>query len=663
MKAAKGLKKLKTLNGWKQLFEILDKKEKILFSSFLALFLGSTLWLLGNLYIKNTKRVPAFGGSFIEGVIGHPRFVNPVYAILSDVDRDLTQLVFAGLMKYDKEGKLVPELAKEYKILEEGKVFEVSLKDDLLWQDGEKLTIDDLIFTIEIIQNPDFKSPLRAAWVGVGLEKISDKTLRFKLREPSAIFLENLTLEILPRHIWQNIPAQNFPFSIYNLRPIGSGPYQIEKIEQNNSGYIKTLTLLPNPKYKEGKPKIEKITFRFFDKEGNLIKAAKRGEIQGFSIMNPKNYGYFKGKRFKNHIFTLPRYFTVFFNPEKSEILADKKVREALNYGTDKEEIIKLALFGKGKIANSPILPEVYGFKAPSKIYEFNQNKAEEILEEAGFIKNESGLREKAVKEKTAFQFKGEIKTGSRGNEVAELQKCLAKDPQVYPEGEITSFFGQQTKEAVIRFQEKYAKEILEPQGIQKGNGVIKKSTRDKLNELCAQSPKKTMPLKITLTVSQQELLEKVAQLLKKQWEKLGAEVTIELFDISGNKREIIKQRDYQAILFGEVLLSTPDPLPFWHSIQKRDPGSNLALYENREADKILEETRKIFNPELRAQKLESFQEILIADAPAVFLFTQDYLYFTSKEIKGITEHMIIDPSKRFSNIENWHIKTRRVFK
>jgi len=664
MNQEEGFKKLKTLAGWKQFFKILTKKERILFFSSLTIFLIGNFWFWGLFYFKNTKEIPASGGVLIEGVVGQPRFLNPIYGMLSDIDRDINQLIFASLMRYNEKGELVPDLLKEYKILENGKIFEITLKDNLFWEDGKEITADDVTFTLETIQNPDFKSPLRALWVGVSVEKISEKKLLFKLKEPSVVFLENLTLQILPRHIWQDISAENFPFSIYNLQPITSGPYRIAEINQEKEGYIKSLTLLRNNKYHGEKPKIEKIIFRFFKNEEDLIKAAQKGEIKSFSILNPENYQRINSfKSFKEYRFFLPRYFAVFFNPEKSKLFADKKIREALNYGTNKEEIVKIVLAERGRVNHSPILPEIYGFKAPEKNYDFDKKKAEDILREAGFSKNELGFLERTNQDKDNFQFKSELKIGSRGKEVAELQKCLAQDREVYPEGEISSFFGQRTKEAVIRFQEKYAKDILEPQGLKKGNGIVKKATRDKLNELCANSKEKTIALKISLTVPKDPLLEKTAETLKNQWQALGIETTIELFDPTGKEKEKIKERDYQALLFGEVLSSLPDPLPFWHSLQKRYPGSNLALYENKKSDKILEETRKIFDPQERAKKLEEFQNILIADAPAIFLFSQDYVYFTSKEIKGIREGLIVDPAKRFSNIESWYIKTKRIWK
>ena len=171
----KGLRKFLTLTGWRQFFKVLTKKEKIAFSLFFLLALGSFIFLSLNFYFKNTKIVPAQGGTHIEGVIGQPRFINPVYAN-SDADRDLVQLIFSGLMKYDENLQIVPGLAKEYPTIEEdGRVHIFRLKENLVWQDNTPLTADDIIFTIKTIQNPDFKSPLQANWVGVEVEKINDK--------------------------------------------------------------------------------------------------------------------------------------------------------------------------------------------------------------------------------------------------------------------------------------------------------------------------------------------------------------------------------------------------------------------------------------------------------------------------------------------------------
>ena len=601
---------------------------------------------------------PAKGGNFVEGVIGSPRFINPLYAPLNDIDQDLIELLFSGLMKYNEKGGVVPDLT-QCEIKEGEKVYECYLKENIFWHDGQKLTADDVIFTIKIVQDPAYQSPLRVNWLGIEVEKISDLAIRFKLKNPYPPFWEYLTLKILPKHIWENVSAQSFALSDYNLKPIGSGPYQFKELKRDESGKPISLTLISNPRYYGKIPNLSQVTFRFFEKERDLILAYQAKEIQGFSPLDPK-----LSKEFCCHFsFTLPRYFAIFFNPEKSKVLAEKGVREALNYGTNKKEILEKVLENQGEVVDSPILPEIYNFAKAHKTYPFDLEKAKEILDEIGFKETEEGKRIKTLKKELEFQFKSDLKVGSRGKEVEELQKCLAKDPEIYPSGEITGFFGNSTKEAVILFQEKYKKEILEPWGFEKGTGLVSKTTRNKLNEICFEKPVETLPLSFTLVTVDQPFLVEMANLLKEQWKILGVEVNIQTFDLSTLEREIIKPRNYEAILFGQVLGSILDPYPFWHSLQKIDPGLNLALYENKEVDKLLEEGRKTQGLPERKKIYEEFQNLLIEDSPAIFLLNPDYIYFVSQEIKGVKGGFIVDPSKRFSQIENWYIKTKRALK
>ena len=657
----KSLKNYPSRTQWKQFFKVLNKKERRTFSVFLILAIISFSFLTINFYLQHTKVQPALGGSYSEGLVGQPRFLNPIYAQTNDIDRDLVELLFSGLMKHAPNGELISQLAKEYQILEDGKVYEFTLKDNLLWHDKKPLTVDDVIFTIEAIQNPDFKSPLRISWSGIEVDKVSDTTLRFKLQKPSSIFLEHCTVKIIPEHIWSSISPENFPLSTYNLKPVGSGPYKLESLEQESGGKTKLLNLSRNTFYFEEGPYISKITFYFFDNQEDLLKAYLNGKIKGFALSSPESLPKFN-LGLKMYSFSLPRYFALFLNPENSETLSEDAVKEALNYGVDKQAIIQELLFGYGKIVHSPVMPEIYKLKQPSETYQLNQEKAKQILDQAGFEENEDGYRTKYTKKSTSFQFKSNLQLKSSGNEVTELQKCLAQFPDVYPEGDITGYFGSLTKAAVIRFQEKYADEVLTPYNLTQGTGQVKTSTRAKLNELC-NTKEETLELKFSLSTVDQPLLVETASLLKNQLKELGIAINIETFDVSTLEREVIKKREYEMLLFGEVLGSIPDPFPFWHSSQKKDPGLNLSLYENKEADKLLEEIRESFDKEITKEKLEQFQDILIEDLPAVFLYNPDYLYLVSSEIKGIGEEMITDPSKRLSDMENWYIKTKRVLK
>lgn len=646
---------------WGQLFKVLSRKEKIVFGALFVLFLSSLIFICSAFYLQNTNSVPSRGGTYVEGLIGQPGFINPIYAN-SDADRDLVQLIFSGLMKYDENMRVVPDLVEKYEIEEDGRSYKFTLKKDLLWQDKYPLTSDDVIFTIKTIQNPEFKSPLQANWVGIEAEKISDWEFRLKLKKSYSAFLENCTLKILPKHIWENIPSQSFHLSIYNLRPVGSGPYRLIDIEQKKPDYISSVTLSLSSNYFGKSPNITKIKFLFLNDEKELEKAAKSGKIMGWSNNNSA-----ENNNWQNYYLRFPRYFAVFFNSAKSSILADKEIRIALNYATDKNEIAGTVLaFGEENplIVDSPVLPEVYGLPAPSKVYEYNIDRAKDILDKAGFQdSDQDGVREKVIKKEPAFQFKSNLKENSQGVEVGELQKCLATFPDIYPGGEVTNYFGPKTKEGVIKFQEKYAEEILEPSGFKNGNGVVGENTRKKLNQVCFKSSPETSLLSFSLITVDQPQLVKAAETLKKQWEAVG--VRIEIKKLSGTQieQDFIKPRNYDLLLFGEILGAIPDPLPFWHSSQKKDPGLNLAGYENQKADELLEAIRKTSDEKTRNEKLAELQDILISDAPAVFLYSPPYIYSVSNEIKGIDTKEIADPSRRFTGIENWYIKTKRSWK
>ncbi|MCD5384974.1 MAG: ABC transporter substrate-binding protein, partial [Candidatus Pacebacteria bacterium] len=164
-------KKIPSLGQWRSLYKVFTKKEKIGFSLILAIFIISFITFLVSTYFSKTKEVPAFGGTYIEGLIGYPRFINPIYS-LSDVDRNITSLLFSGLLYYDHSKGFVMNMAET--IIKEESSYRMKLRDDLKWSNGKAITAQDIIFTINTIQDPAFKSPLRADWIGIKVEKVSD---------------------------------------------------------------------------------------------------------------------------------------------------------------------------------------------------------------------------------------------------------------------------------------------------------------------------------------------------------------------------------------------------------------------------------------------------------------------------------------------------------
>ena len=653
-------KKLNTFKLWashiKIFFSFLTKKEKLWFSLFVTLFLVGLAGLIVLGACFKTKTVPAHGGILKEGVVGQPRFINPIYAGSNDVDRDLINLIYSGLFKYDINGKIIPDLAASYHISKDGKTYTVTLKKNIKFQDGKKLTADDIIFTVKTIQNPDFKSPLQAEWLGVKTKKIDDYTIEFILKNPYPAFLETLTLKILPAHIWEKISPQNFPLSFYNFKPIGSGPYKFQHMVQNNTGKITSLDLTSWKGYYAKPPYIQKISFYFFDNQKQLLQAARNKSIDALSPYLSKNYNL--GTGFSKHKFSIPRYFAIFFNPHENKFLADRNIREALNYFTDKESLIKSLELSQQDIVNSPFLPNIFGLKSPSINYNFDPNKGEQLLENAG-LKKVNGFFAK-VKPVQSFHFSRNLDFGSKGTEVKQLQQCLSKFKDIYPSGKITGYFGNETKQAVIKFQEKYKDEILKPSGLKHGTGMVGASTRKKLNQICIISPEVDTPIKIIITTVDDPILVKTSQIIKAQWEKQGIKVEVESHPIS-DIRQIIKDRKYEALLFGQVLRIIPDPFAFWHSSQRAYPGLNLCNYSNKNVDQLLEKARVQNDQSARKQLYEKAQDTLLQDAPAVFLYNPDYIYLTSKKIHGIKSGIIPNLSGRFANITNWYIQTKKT--
>ena len=128
-------------------------------------------------------------------------------------------------------------------------------------------------------------------------------------------------------------------------------------------------------------------------------------------------------------------------------------------------------------------------------------------------------------------------------------------------------------------------------------------------------------------------------------------------------QQNFIRPREYEALLFGQMLGIDPDPFAFWHSSQTRDPGMNLALYNNPDVDKILEKIRQEMDPASRLDYYKKFQQDVANDVPAAFLYSPNYLYVTSKKVQGVDINAVTTPDRRFSNVAKWFVNTKRVKK
>jgi len=174
---------------------------------------------------------------------------------------------------------------------------------------------------------------------------------------------------------------------------------------------------------------------------------------------------------------------------------------------------------------------------------------------------------------------------------------------------------------------------------------------------------KPTQTLEFTLSTSDAPELKAIANILKSEWEKIGAKVDVKIFESGDLNQNVIQPRKYDALLFGEVIGNDPDPYAFWHSSQRFDPGLNIALYANVTTDKLLEKARETPDWDSRKALYEQFQAEVEKDSPAVFLYSPDFIYVLPKSIQGVTLSGISTSPDRFSDIYKWYAMTQEVWK
>ncbi len=151
----------------------------------------------------------------------------------------------------------------------------------------------------------------------------------------------------------------------------------------------------------------------------------------------------------------------------------------------------------------------------------------------------------------------------------------------------------------------------------------------------------------------------RIAEALQKSWSKIGVGLNVKKFD-EATLEQVINKREYDMLIIGENLGADPDLYSYWHSSQASVPGLNLAMYENGEADKLLEEARQTSDSNLRIKDYKRFQELIADDLPAIFLYQPSYVYKVSSKVKGIDLSGISNTWSRFYNVSNWYMKYRR---
>lgn len=548
----------------KKIFVALTKKERITFVLALAGTVVCFAVVMGIVIAETTKAVPVTGGEYTEGMLGQPEYINPVIAS-SQTDLDLVKMVYSNLGDLSDSITASPDL----------KTWDVRLKQGLTWQDGQPLTADDVVFTVQSIQDPDANSPLYQSWQGVTATRMSELEVQFTLSAPYAFFGDTLdNLYILPKHIFANTPPGNWHLSDYNLKPVGSGPYEFSSYEKNGAGFISSYDLTAWDGTAEAHPLIQNFDFDFFNDENTLVAAFNDGTIDGFGNATPEDIAEIDRP---DDVYAWPTsaYYAVFFNQSVNLGLQDPVVREALSADVDRNALVADALGGDGAPEYGPVPPGAqYYSPVPEATATSGAAFAESLLDNDGWtITGSSTFRSKVI------------------------------------------------------------------------GGV-------------------TIPLVVNLTVPQIDFLATTASYLQTAWQAIGVQVNVIPDSSNDIANNLIPARNYESLLFGNVLGPSSDLYSFWDSSQDFAPGLNLSIYSNPTVDSLIERARQNPVGATTTQELAAAQADIAANYPAIFLYSPDYVYVTDNSVQGIsTSTMLIDPSDRFREIESWYLDTARVLK
>lgn len=345
---------------------------------------------------RTTITIPDVGGVYVEGITGTPQFINPLLAQYNQVDQDLSALIFNGLTRINGQGELTPDLAESWQVSEDQLIYVFKLKPDLRWQDGAPFTAEDVLFTIGLMQDPEFPGVpyLHQLWSTVEVEQLDAHTIRFILPEYFPGFAQSTAIGILPKHLLEDMPARDLLNHPFNLQPVGTGLFKLDEV---NAEFAR---LSANPFYGGSKPRLAGLELRFYPSYQETITAYQTGEVQSIDSIPPQAIPMVKDIQSLNlYTARLSGYDIIYLNLQAAETLPffqEIPVRQALMLALDRQAIINQGLNGQGFIANGPILPWSWAYNPEQEALAYDPVRAKALLDESGWTDtDQDGLRDR----------------------------------------------------------------------------------------------------------------------------------------------------------------------------------------------------------------------------------------------------------------------------
>lgn len=520
--------------------------------------------------IHSILPAPSAGGTYTEALIGSPVRFNPLLDYYNQPDRDVDRLIFSSLIKFDSWGNPIPELAEKIGISLSGQVYNITLKENSVWHDGQPVTSADVEFTIDLMRDDSIPLPedVRTLWNSIEVEIFDKFNLQFRLSEPYAPFIDYLAFGILPEHLLKGKSGEVLINSAFNLEPVGSGPFKFEELLIED-GVVVGVVLKAFDEFYNNRPLIDQVVIRYYENSADAYQAFVDGEVQGISSVD---MGIIRQVLAEDGLDVYssryPQICLVLLNLGNDTVpfFQEVNVRKALMAGINRSWIIDMVLDGQAIVADSPIFPGSWAYYDNIERFSYNPNEAVRLLREAEYV--------------------------------------------IPAEG-----------------------------------GIVRK--------------KDGLSLSFDLIHLDDEIHEKIANIIKENWADIGVNVNLTAVDSESLLKEYLEPRSYEAVLVDWSFTRTPDPdpYPFWHQSQTTG-GQNYSMWNDRRASEYLENARVTINHEERIRLYRNFQVHFNHELPALPLFYPIYSYAVSQSVTGVSVGPLYDPSDRFANILEWHFVT-----
>ena len=345
-----------------------------------------------------TTQAPALGGTFAEGMVGAPLYLNPLLSDNQPIDQEIVRLIFDGLTRHGADGRLQPALAQSWQVSEDGLSVRFNLRQDATWHDGQSVTAHDVAFSYGLMQDDDFAGPaaLQTLWQSVAINVIDTHTVAFVLSQPYSPFLEATTRGVMPAHLLAaDLTAASLPTHPFNQAPVGTGPFMAEAGQDWRSHGRFRLT--PNPAYWSPETLLSALEFRFYPDEISLVEAFAEGEIQAVNrVVAPSLPSITANTHARLFTAPLPRYTALFFNISETGAtgVQDTAVRQALAYALDRDKLIDEALNGQAIPLEGPYLPTSWAYNSALLTpYSHQPLTATNLLESEGWLLSDGSSR------------------------------------------------------------------------------------------------------------------------------------------------------------------------------------------------------------------------------------------------------------------------------